>query len=229
MTENPWHNLPAAQPFVLKIDEEKVVAFNEKQSTKPHRNHFLHLDLIPEPFVGRPDAPVVLLGNNPGVANKEPPPYRKEPAFINRMRNNLKHQLSDDFPFLYFDPEIIPPDRKWWQNKMKDLIKAFGIKGMAKSILAVEFFPYASHRYGQGRLSLPSQEYSFQLVRKAMKRNAVIVLTRGNKRWKKQIEGLEKYDHLVRLKSPYKAPISPNNCRDGGYQKVFDKIKEALQ
>ncbi len=97
MTENPWHHLPAKPPFVLPEDKAQVEAFNAKASP----DHFLRLDLIPEPFVGSPDARIVLLGNNPGVKNDDTAGYRRKPAFANRMRSNLVHRLSDEYPFLY--------------------------------------------------------------------------------------------------------------------------------
>jgi hypothetical protein len=70
--ENPWHGLPDEPPYVLSDDREKVLAFNVRQKRKENQNGFLHLDLIPEPFVGKPDAPVVLLGTIQGLRTQHP-------------------------------------------------------------------------------------------------------------------------------------------------------------
>src|SRR5436853_436193 len=100
MNENPWSRLPDKPPFVLPEDRDKVLAFNFKECLRGNQSHVLNLDLIPEPFVGRPDAPLVLLGNNPGVSNQETACYRRESAYANEMRNNLLHRPAN-FPCLF--------------------------------------------------------------------------------------------------------------------------------
>ena len=59
MMSNPWGRLPCTAPFVLPEDKEEVLAFNKKVG----EGHpaYLRLEVMPEPFVGKPDAPVVLL------------------------------------------------------------------------------------------------------------------------------------------------------------------------
>jgi hypothetical protein len=206
-----------------------------KFNAAAHQDYKLRLNLIPEPFVGNPDAPLLLLGNNPGVKD-EPRPYKLTPSFVSRMRANLLHQPSQ-FPFLYFDPNpaLGPPDKgQWWERKLKHLLshswpgKESVRSILSRTILAVEFLPYASHRYRHGSLRLPSQKYSIALVENAMSRGAVIVLTRGIRRWEKAMPNLAKYDLLVRLKEVQRAPISPDNCCNDGYQKIARTIEAAL-
>jgi hypothetical protein len=55
-------------------------------------------DCLPEPFVGNPEAPMAVLGNNPGF-RPERPNYKLEPRFTKRMRANLLH-LPSDSPFI---------------------------------------------------------------------------------------------------------------------------------
>src|SRR5262245_7722013 len=196
----------------------------------------MHLDLIPEAFIGKPDAPFLLLGNNPGAKSPMTVALRREPAFANRMRRNLLHTPSN-FPFLYLDPDpVIPsPSRDWWETKLKPLFDEFGAdQAVARSILgqcilAVEFFPYVSHRYRHGRLTLPSQQYSFSLVRKARVNGAFIVLTRGKRRWLETVKELEGYSRLIQFKNVQKAPISYNNCDiPKRYEELVRAIKGVL-
>src|SRR4051794_20783730 len=85
--ENPWRRLPDQPLYVLPEDEEIVRRFNETAQ----ENHQLRIDeLLPEPFVGDPRAPVVLLSNNPGVGRGTP--HRRDPLFMDRMRMNLLHE-----------------------------------------------------------------------------------------------------------------------------------------
>ena len=115
MSDNPWERLPAKPPYVLPEDEQKAQEFNFKARQNGWEKRELDLHFIPEPFVGRKEAPVVLLGKNPGFRNQEAAAHRKEPAFADIMRSNLMHRLSEESPFLYLDPEphISPPGYSW--------------------------------------------------------------------------------------------------------------------
>lgn len=61
-TQNPWQGLPPSPPYILPDDSVPVVAFNLKSTEVTKYD----LRLFPEPFFGRPDAPVVVLMLNPG-------------------------------------------------------------------------------------------------------------------------------------------------------------------
>jgi hypothetical protein len=54
------------------------------------------------------------------------------------------------------------------------LVAEVGEECVADSILCVEYFPYHSQSFNHSRLRLPSQEYSFQLVREAIRRRVII-------------------------------------------------------
>jgi hypothetical protein len=208
MNDNPWQRLPARPPFVLPEDEAVVRDFNAWKG----ETHKLRIDeLVPEPFVGDQNAPVVLLGNNPGFT-PEGADRKKEPRFASRMRSNLLHEATD-CPFVFFAPDIHEGHQRWWKKKLKELL-SLGCPALARSILAVEHFPYPSKRYGSGFPDLPSraQDYSFSLVRRAMERKAVIVLMRGKRRWLRDLPALEKYEGLCNLRNPQTANISPGNC-----------------
>jgi hypothetical protein len=59
---NPWARL-SSQEYVLSDDRPYVDAWNDGLSDESLR---LRTDVVPEPFVGPRDAPVVVLGRNPG-------------------------------------------------------------------------------------------------------------------------------------------------------------------
>jgi hypothetical protein len=223
MNENPWCSLPTSSPYVLPEDEPNVSAFNKMPGRKP--NHVLQLDILPEPFIGVPDAPVVLLSNNPGFGKRAH--LKHEQDFIRRMRNNLHHEPSD-CPFVYLAPDIGDVG-KWWESKLKTLIHCFGREVVARSILNVPYFPYPSRTFAHRRLELPSQKYSFYLVREAVNRRAVVVLMRRGKLklWQSAVPELKEYDRLVQLLNPQNPTVSPGNCHDGDYEKVVRAIEVA--
>lgn len=62
--KNPWSELPVEAPFVVPCDSDLVKQF---QILPPPPEHELHLDLLPEPYLGRPDTPVLLLNLKPRI------------------------------------------------------------------------------------------------------------------------------------------------------------------
>lgn len=233
MNHNPWHRLPVKPPYVLSEDMDKIEQFNNK----PNQKHAINVNVIPVPFAGSPDAPVILLGNIAGVGPDEEKEYKKRPAYIERMRGNLLH-ASSSYPFFPLDPgpDTIPSHREWWTPKLEHLLHSLrdaGIRNaeqaLAQRILTVELFPYRSSSneyHGHDAVGVVlSKAYSVGLVRDGMKRNAVIVIRYGKTRWFREMSDLESYVNLLLLKGTLKANISPTGFVDGGgFQKVVRKI-----
>lgn len=143
------------------------------------------------------------------------------------MRKNLRHTLAKR-PFVYLHPDITKFGLKWWRNKLRRLTDECGEAAVARSVLNVAYFPYASELFKHGKLALDSQQYSFQMVRAAMERNAVIVLLRKCKWWFEAINGLEEYAKLYRVKNTQSPTISPNNFADpNAFAAIVSAIKDA--
>jgi hypothetical protein len=215
--QNPWERLPQLAPFILPEDAARVASFNESAPEDLR----LHLDVLPEPFVGRREAPVVLLNLNPGYS-PEGPRFHGDPSFAARLRRNLLH-LPAEYPLYLLDPEVTGPGHDWWKSKLRHLIKQVGYRGVANGVLCVEYFPYHSRRFKHGRLSLPSQQYSFSLVREVLERQAVVILLRGRRLWFRAVPELQSYP-LYRVKNWRKPTISPRNCPEG-----FERAVEVLK
>jgi hypothetical protein len=232
-SRNPWRRLPDKPPFILAEDKDAVMEFNKQANEKGHP-HALNLQIIPVPFGGRPNAPLVLLGNISGAGDEHMDDYKKWPKYADRMRKNLLHE-NVDFQFLPFGPDPIPGHKEWWARTLRHLLKEDYGNGdtaentLARSILAVDFFPYrsCSNEYHQEKLSLmSSQGYSRVLVFNAMENGAVIVIRYGRERWFDAVRGLRTYQHLVLLWEARRTHISPKGVETpNGYKKIVDKIK----
>jgi hypothetical protein len=134
-----------------------------------------------------------------------------------------------DFPFFYLNPELSKtPGGKWWNRRLKWLLERFAGKGLARSILCVEYFPYHSRGFGFKDLPLESQEYGFNLVRSAIHRGAVIVIMRGEKHWTRKLKELRGHSRVLRLKNWRNVVLSPRNLKGRGFQKMVSAICENL-
>lgn len=219
--QNPWTALPDIAPYLLPSDKTLVEKFN---NTRPHSDHLIHHELLPEPFLGNPDAPIVLLNGNPGYDPTDKDGYQK-PEMSQLSRGNLVH-ANTDYSFYLLNPAIAYfGGYSWWTKKLKPLIDRSSQKTVANNILCVEYFPYHSrkaanfHKYTR----IPSQEYSFHLVKKAINRGALIILMRWPSSWLGTIPELNTYPDFFRLNSPQNVIISPRNC-PGGFEKILNVL-----
>jgi hypothetical protein len=214
---NPWHRLPSHADYVLPEDAAQTFAFNLQARPEV----YLHLNLIPEPFLGLPDAPVVVLNRNPGYSEGDDA-HHVDPLFVEYSRANLLHRATP-FPFFLLDPAVAAPGNRYWSQKLKALIGECSLPTVAQKVLCVEYFPYHSIQFGFRR-KLPSQDYSFSLVREAVGRKSVIVLMRGRKEWISAVPMLSDYPKKYELNSSLNVAITAKNCPKG-----FTEICAALR
>ncbi|HYU20716.1 MAG TPA: hypothetical protein VEQ11_18675 [Chloroflexota bacterium] len=207
--QNPWKRAPRSAPFLLEEDRPLVEAFNRR--ARP--DYAVHTELTPEPFLGRPDAPVVLLNLNPSWVEGDLGGHDR-PDFALAARDNLLH-VPSDYPFFLLAPRFeATGGGQWWRARLRWPIEDVGLAAVAQGLFVAEFFPYHSTKGYHGP-RLPSQGYSFHLVERAMDRNALILLLRSERLWFNTIPSLRSYGRLYRLRSVQGVWISPANCPQG--------------
>lgn len=229
--ENPWRALPGRPPFVLEHEEAIITEFNQNLKPTQQDKYQVHLDVMPEPYLGRPDAPVVLLNLNPGFWESDVAWHTQDPSFKRKSWANLFHeQASHHFYLLH--PELKGSESHAWWNKrlrslMKDCGKAKGRQIVAENLLCIEYFPYHSKKYkplSQNQI-LESQKYSFHLVQTAIQRNALIIILRSVNLWEAVIPKLIGYERRFELNSKQASYISRSNCpTPEHYQMVLDAL-----
>jgi len=217
---NPWLDTPADAPFVVASDRDAVSKFNATANCASH----IHTELLPEPYLGRPDAPVLLLNLNPGYDPGDLEQHT-DSYFGGKCRSNLSHEASD-YPFYLLDPKVEGPGRHWWRRRLKAPLADCGDHAVSQNVFCVEFFPYHSREFHHHRLRLDSQAYGFSLVRAAVTRGALMVVMRSKKLWFEAVPELENYPTLFELRNVRTPAVSPKNCPDG-YEAIITAINAA--
>jgi len=225
--KNPWKNLKADKSgkYISNIDREKIPAL-EKEIIEKYK---LHLELLPEPFVGNPKAPVYLLNLNPGFSKEDVKEHEKnkklrECIFKNNNRN-YKHQK---YPFYWLDPDLEKTGGgNWWRKILGQLLKEIDNDELvSKSIFCVEYFPYHSKKYEKAKSPIPSQKYNENLIENAIKSNKLIIVMRNEKTYSK-IPDYEKHKAKGRVlccKNKRTPWISEGNFPDKGFAKIISEI-----
>ncbi len=214
---NPWIALPTSAPFVLDKDRPTVEAFN--RVVKPR--HKLQTHVLPEPFSGRVrTATVLVLQLNPGFAGSEAR-WHRNPAFARALRANNAHQPLD-YPQLGLDPAWErTPGGRWAVPRLRRVVEALGdIRRVARKLGSVEFHGYHSRQFRPIPVTLPSQHYGFELVRRAVRRNAVIVVVRGYDLWRVAVPELNDHSLVFRPHNAQSAYITEASLGRRGFRAV---------
>jgi hypothetical protein len=227
--QNPWLDLPGAPPYVLPDDRPYVDAWNDTRGAKEQDHRWLHTEVLPEPFVGARDAPVVMLSLNPAWLDD---PTKNEhlwqPSYIAAVRANLGddpaghvlHGLLDEF------------SNTWWRRCWAAVDReGVPFERIARRMLSVEFHGYFSTNWASLPVALPSQWYGFELVADAMARGAFIIVTRGGRDWDVAVPGLSRYERRLATSNPRRMTVSRRNllATNALDTDPFDAVVHALR
>lgn len=218
---NPWIELPTRRPYVLERDRPEIDRFN-KTAARPAR---VELSLLPEPYVGRLDAPVLLLTLNPGVSAADFA-LHKTVAFRRRVLQ-CHRQEPMEYPNYYLDPKVTGPGAQWLHRIARPLVTEFGARVVSNRLTLVEFFPYHSERFAHKGLHVSSQQYAFGLVRTAIAAGAAMFITRGRELWYGAVPELRGCPRVYFTRSVQNIVISPKNCPEG-YPVVAAAMRGAM-
>lgn len=217
---NRWPSLPSSPPYVLPEDAPHVEAFNDLFGGQDGR-YRLDLRLFPEPFMGPRDAMLVILARNPGIS---PGDYmaHQNPRHLQAMRANLENVPAGHLVTGLLDEFKGTPASLWWRPRLRQLALQCGsYEELARKLLVVEFHGYHSTNWHSLGITLPSQLFGFELVGEAVKRGAVIVITRGANDWDVGVPTLRNHPAVYRLRSTRNAAISAGNLGADAFERVL--------
>ena len=218
--QNPWTALPKHPPYVVPSDTALLGRFNTTASSKQRYD----LSLFPEPYFGSSTAPVVVLNLNPGWSPDDAAVHA-DPTFAAMSRRSLEHTLAP-YPFLHLQPGSNTPGARWWRQRTRELASDVGFDQAARLLACVQLVPYHSSEYSGSTPRLPSQEYSFHLVRQAMVRGAEIVIMRSVNLWFAAVPELANYSRVHRGSNPRAPFISRGNLKSS-YSLVLERVRSA--
>jgi hypothetical protein len=170
--ENPWLDLiKDNNRYVAKCDISKINNYVSYGKQK------LILDIIPMPYMGNPfNAVVYILLGNQLFFHDDYTYYKKNE---NILRENLIHKIKD-YPLFWLNPIFRDSNSyKWWIDKLGFLDGETNREIVTNRIFSVEYYAYSSKKFPDLQ-DLPSQKYSFELIKQAMIDGKIIIVARHN-------------------------------------------------
>lgn len=157
---------------------------------------------------------MVLLNLNPGFAGRD----LEDCSITGRhemMRLSLTHELRDSDAFYFLASQFGETGGgRWWGKRLAALIRKVGVEAVRRNTQVIEHVPYKSRSFYDLPTRLPSQEYSFSLVRNAISRGAVVVVMLKYRSWVKAVPELQA-PNVHQLRNPQNVTIGPGNCPTG--------------
>lgn len=212
--ENPWRQLSSNAPFVLNDDLAVIKAYNqfhEKQDT------WINLSHTPEPRLGPVSAPVIILQLNPSYLRADLAGSTDSDR-VRRDMISIKDESHEHLGAALLD--------HWWKPRLSKLIGDVGTQQLSKRLCSIEFFPYRSLRFGHGQIRLPSQAYTFSLVRNGLARNALFIVARNLELWTSAVPELlsRVNDTVYCLNNRRSSYYTERNLPPGCYKKIVERL-----
>jgi hypothetical protein len=219
--QNPWESLPEAAPFILDTDRETL----SQRLSRITGDYSLRLDLRPQPYTGCPQtAQVILLALNPGFSTDDIIEL-ENPDYADQWAQALTFETRT--PFYFLDPAFThTAGYAWWFRRFRDLISECGLEPVKNQIACVELFPYKSKSYRPVGVTLPSQLYSFHLVREAMNQGKEIVVMRSERAWLDAIPELQSYNY-IKLSNHQNPYLSRNQMSSDQFARLMRRLRPA--
>jgi len=214
-------------------DEAHVIAFNNalfelKTETEDVERYKLREDLEPLPYFGNPNAPVLVLLANPGAGGSGP---ERNVEFTDKKlelhKKNLLHQQENisDYVAKFDSPDDNLIESPYFKKHTKELVKTTSVESVATKIFFVNFHGYQSKSWHAVPFIFPTQHYSFFLVSEAVKRDALIIMSRNMLGWFTAVPELLEYKHRGEFDSPRGVYLTKGNLE----KSVFDELLERLR
>jgi hypothetical protein len=218
--ENPWVHLPDKAPYVLDEDRPHVEAFNQHQSDPDYQ---LHDDLLPVPFMGNAKASLVVISLNPSL---QPDSYELEAGGTPRAAALRKNLTGQSEVHVGLQAEFAGTGgSRWWRKAFRAVHeRGHPYEDLAHRVFVIEFHGYRSAKFRSIPITLPSQHYSFHLLREAIRCDATIVVMRGLKLWEVAVPELSTHSGRVLLRNARSATISPRNLGDEGFESILKAV-----
>jgi hypothetical protein len=215
--DNPWLQLPAQAPYLLPQDAPCIPDLPVDDPG------MLQLSVPPHPFAGCPKrSKVLLLLLNPGFDGSDVTHFNDDPTYRAMVMQTF--DFSNEPPMWCLDQRINYTGAfRWLHGRTRRLSVECGLEALQQKLMQVQFLAYKSRRYKHLRTTLPSQQYSFALVRQAIDEGKEIVITRSRKLWIDAVPDLARYPY-IEVRNPRSPYLTNANLTEGGFERLCQAL-----
>jgi hypothetical protein len=219
MTNNPWLSLRRDnQPYIADVDSESLAKYS--MSKRALKSEFrLNTAVVPEPWCGAVlESRVMVLSGNPHWDERDD-------SLPMLAHNEMWANLSGKHPLFWLKPELEGTSGgNWYRDRLlKDVLKECDASSVAEGLSLIDFMGYRSHQWDH-QLRVPSQQYTVQVVQRAISIGAVIIVSRGLRLWSELVPELTGYGRMFLNSSPQNVRLSAKNTSQKGFETIVSLL-----
>ena len=220
--KNPWLGIRQDNTgrYVLSAD----LAVLERKAACRH----VELHEHPAPYVGGlNNAEIILLALNPGFKHGDVERHRAIRGFGAAALRNAQDPYDSTFHILKFPKH---GGFNYWAQKLGYVIDAVGLEAVIERTMLIQYFPYHSKDARGVAHGIPSQQFTFDLVRQAMGREKLVVIMRSEREWTAPsavptLVGKTYYaDNVTVCNSPANPTLTPKNLGDEWFDYLINRL-----
>jgi hypothetical protein len=182
--------------------------------------------LEPFPYLGNPDAPVLVLLANPGKSkSEEKKSFSYSVKKLELHKQNLLHIGTEDFALRLDSPKDRSLESPYFKPRTAKLVEATSLQAVANKVFFINFHGYHSRSWYPIPFTFYTQNYSFHLVKRAINIGCQIVMSRNTTGWLTAIPELVSYPNKSFFRSTRSVHLSENNLGPKHYQKILTLLK----
>jgi hypothetical protein len=165
----------------------------------------------------------VVVANNPGWHEAEIEQERTHPQYRETVRKALL--LEPGVGFWPLRSELrYTSAADFWIPKLRPLREMVDDRVIHERLTTVQFFPYHSGTDRNPPI-VPSQQFTFALVRQALERGALVIVMRKWDAWRTAVPDLSSYPRLLRNPNPRQLAISPGNLGRDAFAEIVHAVR----
>lgn len=189
------------------------------------KNYLLAEHLEPHPYLGNPKTDVLVLMANPGVNEKEKSPkFRMNASKLEQNRRNLRHEDSESFRSRIDSPNEPEMESAWFKPRVRELVAKTSVERVSRGLFLVNFHAYHSRFWHPIPFTFPTQHYSFELVSEAVRRDALIIMSRNMLGWFTAVPDLFDHKNRVEFLSTRSVYLTEGNLGKSAFKKILERL-----
>jgi hypothetical protein len=215
---NPWDGFSISDGIGVHPDDLPFVLAHNRVTQDPDLQ--IQLAAWPQPWAGNIlGASILVLSANPGWSAGDPEADR-------RLAPLLEANLSGNWSLFWLDDAARnTPGEQWVRTRLlKDVLDTVPEQVSAAAVCLVEFHPYHSAKWASFAVTLSTQKYTFELVRRRVQAGATVVITRAAKEWLVAVPELLEYPAVYRTNSTQNPRLSERNLGTRGWDELTGRL-----
>ena len=162
---------------------------------------------------------------NPGVNEKEKnPKFRMNASKLEQNRKNLTHENLESFRSRIDSPNEPEMESAWFKPRVRELVAETSVERVTRGLFLVNFHAYHSRSWHPIPFTFPTQHYSFDLVSEAVRRDALIIMSRNMLGWFTAVPGLFDHKNRVEFESTRSVYLTEGNLGKTAFKKLLERL-----